>query len=98
MIKTIESLEEVALFMKELVAEGLNYHPDDDFENYMNMETGGPSYTSEEAALRNWLNEQCFEVCEKNKKDIYDISMEIFLIETGMDKFIPLPPSANSPE
>jgi len=98
MIKTIESLEEVVLFMKELVAEGLNYHPDDDFEDYINMETGVPSYTSEEAALRNKLNEQCFEVCEKNNKDIYDISMEIFLIETGMGEFIPLPSSANSPE
>ena len=98
MIKSIESLEEVSLFVKELVAEGLNYHPDDDFENYINMETGVPSYTREEAALRNHLNEQCFEVCEKEGQNIYDISMEIFLTETGMDKFIPLPSSVNSAE
>ena len=37
--------------------------------------------------------EQCFEVCEKNGVDIYDFSMEIYLKETGLDKFIPLPSS-----
>lgn len=98
MITKIKNIEDVTVFVKELAVEGLNYHPDDDFENYVNMETGVPSYTSEEAALRNSLNEQCFDICEKEGRDIYDISMEIFLIETGMDKFIPLPSSGNIKE
>jgi len=29
--------------MKETVAEGLNYHPDEDFEDYINMITDVPS-------------------------------------------------------
>jgi hypothetical protein len=91
MITEIRSPEDVTEFVKLLVAEGLNYHPDDDFENYINIETGEPSYTSGEALLRNRLNAQCFEVCESAGADIYDISMEIFLKETGLDKFIPLP-------
>ena len=33
----------------------------------------------------------CFEVCEKEGVDIYDVMLEVSLIETGMDKFIPLP-------
>jgi hypothetical protein len=75
------------------VIEGLNYHPDDDFNNYVNTETGEASYTPEEALLRNELNEQCFEVCDQNGADLYDIAHEIFLKETGLDNFIPLPSS-----
>jgi hypothetical protein len=91
MIAEVKSLENVTEFVTQLVAEGLNYHPDDDFENYVNIETGEPSYTPDEVALRNRLNAQCFEVCESAGADIYDLSMEIFLKETGLDKFIPLP-------
>lgn len=87
----IKSLENVTEFVVELVAEGLNYHPDDDFENYINTETGEPTYTPDEVLLRNRLNTQCFEVCEAAGADIYNISMEVFLKETGMDKYIPLP-------
>lgn len=96
MITEIKTLDDVTEFVVQLVAEGLNYHPDDDFENYINIETGEPSYTPVEAFLRNRLNTQCFEVCESADADIYDISMEIFLKETGLDKFIPLPSQVSS--
>jgi hypothetical protein len=91
MIAEIKSIEDVAEFVSQLVDEGLNYHPDDDFENYVNMETGDPSYTLEQASERNRLNMQCFEVCDAAGADIYNISMEIFLKKTGLDKYIPLP-------
>ena len=84
-------MEDVAEFVVQLLAEGLNYHPDDDFENYVNIETGEPSYSTKEAQVRNLLNIQCFEVCEAVGAEIYDVSMEIFLKETGLDKYIPLP-------
>lgn len=93
MITEIKSLEDVHEFILQLVGEGLNYHPDEAFENYINLETGEPSYSPDEAALRNRLNDQCFEICGTEGADIYDISMEIFLIETGLDKYIPLPSS-----
>lgn len=91
MITEIKTLDDVKEFVHQLMAEGLNYHPDDDFDNYVNMQTGEPSYLPAEASLRNQLNDQCFEVCEASGADIYDISMEIFLKETGLDEFIPLP-------
>ena len=94
MIAEIKTLNDVKIFTKQLVAEGLNYHPDDDFENYVNIETGEPSYTSDEAVLRNRLNAQCFEVCESAGADLYNISMEVFLKQTGLDKYIPLPSEA----
>lgn len=91
MITEIKTLEDVKEFVHQLMAEGLNYHPDDDFENYVNMETGEPSYSPQDVLLRNQLNDQCFEVCQAAGADIYDISMEIFLKETGLDAYIPLP-------
>lgn len=91
MIAKINNLDDVSTFVLQLLAEGLNYHPDDDFNNYINLDTHEPSYIPEEAQIRNDLNDQCFEICEKYNADIYNISMEIFLKETGMDKFIPLP-------
>jgi hypothetical protein len=96
MIGEIKNVEDVSTFVIQLVAEGLNYHPDDDFNNYVNTETGEPSYTPEQALIRNTLNDQCFEICEKHGADIYDISMEIFLKETGLDKYIPLPSQSSS--
>ncbi len=92
MITEIKTLNDVSAFIVQLVAEGLNYHPDEDFNNYINIETHEPSYTKEEAQIRNDLNMQCFEVCGRNKADIYNVSMEIYLKETGLEKYIPLPP------
>ena len=41
--------------------------------------------------VRNDLMNKCFEVCEKERVDIYDMMLEVSLIKTGMDKFILLP-------
>ena len=49
----IKSLDCVNEFIVQLAAERLNYHPDDDFANYVNMETGKFSYASAEAYFRN---------------------------------------------
>ncbi len=57
MLAEIKTTEDVAEFVTELLGEGLNYHPDENFENYVNMETGEASYTAQEALLRNQLNE-----------------------------------------
>ena len=91
MITEIRTLEDVREFVHLLVGEGLNYHPNEDFNNYVNIQNGDPSYSPPEALLRNQLNDRCFEVCQATGADIYDISMEIFLKETGLDEFIPLP-------
>jgi hypothetical protein len=91
MITRIGTLEDVKIFVKQLVEEGLNYHPDDDFSQYINIQTDEPTYSPEQASLRNELNIQCFEVCEVLGVDIYDVAQEVFLIETGLDKYIPLP-------
>lgn len=91
MLSQIKSVADVEQFAKLLVDEGSNFHPDDDFTEYVNYKTGEPTYTPEEAAHRNSLMEQCFEVCEKEEQDIYAVMHRVFLVETGWDKYIPLP-------
>ena len=91
MITEILTIPDVEEFMRQLVQEGTNAHPDEDFNNYVNMGTGLPAYAPEEAAERNRLMNQCLDVCEAEKRNIYDVMQEVFLIETGLDKYIPLP-------
>jgi len=91
MIENIQTIEDVESFSRLLIAEGANFHPDDDFATYVNIETGEPTYTPEEAELRNALMNRAFEVCDINGVDIYNVTMEVFLKETGLDKYIPLP-------
>lgn len=91
MITQIQTSEDVKAFAKQLIAEGVSFHPDDDFNDYVNFKENKPCYSKEEADLRNKLMNICFEVCEKEGVDIYDLMLEVTLIETGMDKIIPLP-------
>jgi len=95
MITEIKNLKDAADFMHCLIDEGVNAHPDTDFNDYVHMETGEPSFALHEAALRNRLMEQAFEVCELNNEDIYSFMQEIFLKDTGLDKYIPLPSLVN---
>lgn len=91
MITQINNLSDVKAFSKALIMEGTNFHPDDDFRDYVIKDSSKPAYSPKEAELRNDLMETCFAVCSNERVDIYDVMLEIFLKETGMDKHIPLP-------
>lgn len=91
MITKIITTEDIKDFAKQLTAEGLSFHPDDDFKDYINFTKNEPLYTFDDAEFRNDLMNQCFEVCEKEGVDIYEIMMEEVLLESGLDKIIPLP-------
>lgn len=78
MIQEIKTIGDVRTFFKQLLAEGLNFHPDTPFEDYINCETTHPTYTVVEADIKNQLMEQCFDVCEQVNIDIYEIANEIF--------------------
>jgi hypothetical protein len=78
MIQSIQSLSDVENFFKYLIEkEDLNLHPDDDFKNYINLETDLPTYSHEEAEFRNKLMEACFEICDQQEADIYQIGSQI---------------------
>ena len=97
MIADIKTLDDVKVFTKLLMDEGTNVHPDEDFNNYVIMETGSYTYTADESSLRNKLMAKAFEVCESCNEDIYNVMQEIFLMETGLDKYIPLPSQEYNP-
>jgi len=78
MIDLIKTINDVGHFFRHLIQnENLNLHPDEDFRNYIHVETGLPSYTQEEADFRNKLMETCFEVCCRENGDIYAIGLEM---------------------
>lgn len=81
MIQAIYTVEDVQKFFNDLHEEGLNFHPDDDFNNYINIDTREPTYTTDEAAERNKLLDQAFDVCDKNGVDIYELCIDIFMAD-----------------
>jgi viroplasmin and RNaseH domain-containing protein len=66
--ESINSIEEAKSFLSELHANGESFHPDDDAEDIILIETGLPAFTKEEAEQLNslmddifWLNFDAFE-------------------------------------
>jgi hypothetical protein len=80
MLNSIHTLSDIETFFIYLIQEeSLNFHPDEDFKNYINIHTHLPSYSPEEADIRNELLDTCFEICEKEGADIYAIGLQFFL-------------------
>ena len=91
MITQIRTSKDAETFAKQIISEGVSFHPDDDFNDYVVFKTGVTCYNKQQAKVRNKLMNKCFQVCEKEDVDIYSLMLEVSLKETGMDKFIPLP-------
>ncbi|MBC7568683.1 MAG: hypothetical protein H7319_02975 [Spirosoma sp.] len=83
MITQIKTVADVQTFAHQLVAEGLTggFHPDDPFEDFTG-DDGLPLYTTEEAATRNTLMEQCFDVCGD---DVHEVIGRITLSGTPFE-------------
>ena len=70
----ITTIREVESFFDHLVFERkVNFHPDDAFADYINVETGEPTFSSVEISIYDRLMNESFEICEKNNVDIYEI-------------------------
>jgi hypothetical protein len=91
MIRRVQTIKDVKTYFTQIIDEGTNIHPDDDFKDIVNIKTGEVTYSKDEAVLRNKLMQECFVVCESTGHDIYDLGLTIHLKKTGLDKFIPLP-------
>ena len=75
----INSVKDVEVFFRYLVVERkVNFHPDDDFANYVSLKDHTPTFSDEEVAIYNRLMDESFEVCEKASIDIYGIGMDEF--------------------
>jgi hypothetical protein len=89
MITKIKTIKDVEKYAAMLICEGTVFHPDTDFNNYINLENSDSTYTKEEAGMRNKLMNECFNVCENKNEDIYKIMMNVYLEETGMNYLFP---------
>ena len=70
----INSVKDVEVFFHHLVDERkVNFHPDDDFANYICLADKTPSFSVEEVTVYNRLMDESFDVCDKADVDIYDI-------------------------
>ena len=77
MITTINTISDIEQFAKHLVqVEKVSFHPDDDFKDYV-TNSNQPFYTIQEAQLRNKLMNDCFEVCEREKVDVYGVVITV---------------------
>lgn len=80
MITQIQTTDNVKAFAKQLITEGVSFHPDDDFNDYVNFKVNKPCYSKQDADLRNALISKCFDVCEKEGVEICDLMLEVTLI------------------
>lgn len=75
--KIIVSTDDVKRFFMYLMEDlRVVYHPDFQFEDYIEKETNAPVFTVEECKILNRLMDDCFEICEIWDADIYSISLE----------------------
>lgn len=56
---------------------GVNFHPDEGFDHYIDLETKQPTFTKSECKHYDQLMAECFAVCEDSDIDIYDHALTI---------------------
>ena len=87
---SIKTLEDVRSFATHLICDRkISIHPDDDFNDYIDLGTGENLFAKSDADKMNTLMDICFQVCENEGEDIYELMGEILSKEIQLDKFIP---------
>ena len=71
----ITKTEEVKDFFDHIVNElDINFHPDNDFRDYVSYNTGERTMNDEQAEIYNRLMDEAFDVCGD---DVYEIGSEL---------------------
>ncbi len=74
----ITNLDEVKAFFSHVVSLiGDEWHPDDKYSFYLDVKTKEPVFTTDQQALYDRLQAECFAVCEAADEDIYDLGWEV---------------------
>lgn len=74
-INTIDQVKEFFDYLTTV--RRVNFNPDDDFADYIDLSTHEPTFDAEEVAILNNLMDQSFEVCEANQTDIYELAEQV---------------------
>ena len=73
----IISVADVKAFFHHLVDERkVNFHPDDDFADYISLDDQTPTFSDKEVAVYNRLMEESFDACEAAGVDIYELGLQ----------------------
>lgn len=82
--KVLSNSEDVRLFIRECILTlGLSFHPDTEFSDYVTIGTDEPLFSEEESiALERKLN-KCWDICEAEHTDVYQIALDVYLQTTG---------------
>lgn len=73
----IRTLDDVRSFFRHLIEDRkVNFHPDDQFECYVEIGTENPTFTLEECHEYNAAMQKCFDICEAEGVEIYSIGFE----------------------
>ena len=73
----ITTVADVKAFFHHLVNERkLNFHPDDDFADYISLVDQTPTFSDEEVAVYNRLMDESFDICEAAGVDIYELALD----------------------
>ena len=67
----ITTIDDVMDFFKHLHDQGLNFHPDTPFQEYIDLKTGHQLFSDEVIIELNNALFICFEICEEHELDIY---------------------------
>ena len=71
----ITNVEEVKSFFHHIVnGLGINFHPDDDFKDYVSYKTGERTMDDEQAEIYNLLMDEAFDVCGE---EVYEIGGDL---------------------
>ena len=71
----ITTVEEVRDFFHYIVYDlGINFHPDDDFKNYVSYATDDRTMDDDQAELYNRLMDEAFDVCGD---EVYEIGSDL---------------------
>ena len=80
----ITAVEDVKDFFHYIVyGLDINFHPDDDFKDYVSYETGERTMDDEQAELYNRLMDECFEVFDGDQ--VYEIGSELLFERLQID-------------
>lgn len=78
--RQIRTVADVEAFLRYAIGElgiGWEFHPDNDFSSYGKPDKDEALLSEEDADKLNEMIDRCFEVCDKQHKDIYHIALQL---------------------
>ena len=77
-IMDIMDLQDVETFLEQIAHEIDNFHPKEDFRNYVYPHSYTRRYSEEEAEIRNKLRDRCYDVCARYSPDTYTYIFQLY--------------------